>query len=63
MTAARLSRDSRDSLKSFRVHSLASDGRPSTTPEAPNVFLLHVAVRDSNHLRELALAAFTSARE
>ena len=64
MIAVRLSRHSRDYLESFRTHALA-------LPEVialyhlggTNDFLLHVAVRDSDHLRELALAAFTERPE
>jgi DNA-binding Lrp family transcriptional regulator len=60
----RLARHSRDQLESFRAHALA-------LPEVVALyhlggsddFLLHVAVRDAGHLRELVLSAFTERPE
>ena len=60
MVAIRLSRHSRAFVDSFREHALG-------TPEVRVVyhvagasdFLLHVAVRDAEHLRELVLSAIT----
>ena len=60
VVAVRLSRHSRALVDSFREHVLG-------TPEVRMVyhvagasdFLLHVAVRDPEHLRELVLSAFT----
>ncbi len=64
MVAIRLSRHTRDHVDSFRNHAL-------TFPEVRNIFyvggrtdfLLHVAVRDTGHLRHLALTAFSSRPE
>lgn len=64
MIAVRLSRHSRQLVDSFREHVL-------TLPEVvaiyhmagANDYLLHVAVRDSDHLRDLALSAFTTRPE
>jgi DNA-binding Lrp family transcriptional regulator len=60
----RLARHSRATVHSFREHALA-------LPEAIGLyhvagqhdFLVHVGVRDANHLRDLAMDAFTSRRE
>lgn len=62
--SVRLSRHSRELVASFRSHVL-------TLPEVVNFYhmagandyLLHVAVRDSDHLRDLALSAFTTRPE
>ena len=59
-----LARHARQQVKSFRQHALS-------LPEAIAVyhvagqhdFLVHVGVRDANHLRDLAMDAFTSRRE
>lgn len=64
MVAVRLSRHSRATVDSFREHL-------KSIPElmdiyhlaGANDFLLRVGVRDSNHLRELVLSAFTSRPE
>ena len=62
--AVRMARHSRDLVETFRAHLL-------TLPEVVSVyhmggendFLVHVAVRDANHLRDLALDAFTTRAE
>ena len=62
--AVRLARHSRDLVETFRAHLL-------TLPEVVSVyhmggendFLVPVAVRDANHLRDLALDAFTTRAE
>jgi DNA-binding Lrp family transcriptional regulator len=59
-----LARHSRQQVKSFRQHALS-------LPEAVAVyhvagqhdFLVHLGVRDANHLRDLAMDAFTSRTE
>lgn len=64
LVAIRLSRHSRELVEAFRAHALS-------VPEVvalyhlsgANDFLLHVAVRDAEHLRELALTAFTERPE
>jgi DNA-binding Lrp family transcriptional regulator len=64
LIAIRLSRHSRDLVEAFRAHALA-------VPEVvalyhvtgANDFLLHVAVRDADHLRDLALTAFSGRSE
>ncbi len=60
----RLARHARQQVKAFREHALS-------LPETVGVyhvagqhdFLVHVGVRDANHLRDLAMDAFTSRRE
>jgi DNA-binding Lrp family transcriptional regulator len=62
--SVRLARHSRDMVRSFRTHVL-------TIPEVRAIyhiagvtdFMIHVAVRDADHLRDLALTAFTTRRE
>ncbi len=64
IVAIRLTRHSRELVEAFRAHALEM-------PEVVAVyhtsgeddFLLHVAVRDAEHLRELALTAFTERPE
>lgn len=64
MIAVRLHRHSRELVESFRNHVLA-------LPEVCSVyhvaggddFLVHVAVQDADHLRDLALDAFTTRPE
>ncbi|MEM7356382.1 MAG: Lrp/AsnC family transcriptional regulator [Acidobacteriota bacterium] len=62
--AVRLGRHSRDLVRSFRAHAL---GLPEVLAifhmAGKNDFLVHVAVRDSDHLRDLALSAFTTRPE
>jgi DNA-binding Lrp family transcriptional regulator len=60
----RLARHARQQVKAFREHALS-------LPETVGVyhvaghhdFLVHVGVRDANHLRDLAMDAFTTRRE
>lgn len=62
--SVRLTTHSRDLVDTFRAHL-------STLPEVLSLyhmggeydFLVHVAVRDANHLRDLALDAFTTRSE
>lgn len=64
MVAVRLTRHSRGEVESFQRHLEA-------LPEVVTIFhvagandyLVHVAVRDASHLRELALSAFTERPE
>lgn len=64
MVVIRLTRHSRELVEAFRAHALS-------VPEVAtlyhlggaNDFLLHVVVRDAEHLRELALTAFTERPE
>lgn len=64
LVTVRLRRHARDVVESFFAHARA-------LPEVVQVFhttgasdaLVHVAVRDTDHLRELALAAFTERPE
>ncbi len=61
MIGVRLERHTRGAVESFRAHALA-------IPEVLAVyhvtgakdFLIHVAVRDAEHLRDLAMEAFTT---
>lgn len=64
MISVQLQRHSRDMVESFHRHLM-------TLPEAMAIYhvagthdyLVHVAVRDSDHLRDLALDAFTTREE
>ena len=64
MIAVSLTKHSRDLVESFRAHALS---RPEVLAvfhvAGANDFLLHVVVRDSDHLRDLALDAFTTRPE
>ncbi|HEX4954140.1 MAG TPA: Lrp/AsnC family transcriptional regulator [Thermoanaerobaculia bacterium] len=64
MISVRLERHSRGAVESFRAHvlSLPETVRVYHTAGA-NDFLIHVALRDADHLRELALSAFTERPE
>lgn len=60
----RLARHARKHVQTFRRHAL---GLPETLAlyhvAGHQDFLVHVAIRDANHLRDLALDAFTTRRE
>lgn len=64
MIAVRLTQHSREIVESFRAHVLAL---PETVAlyhlAGADDFLVHVAVRDADHLRDLALDAFTRRSE
>lgn len=64
MIAVRLTQHSRAVVESFRAHVLAL---PETVAvyhlAGADDFLVHVAVRDADHLRDLALDAFTRRSE
>lgn len=60
LIAVRLRQHSRDLVERFRAHVLSLHEVISLFHVAgANDFLVHVAVRDANHLRDLALDAFT----
>lgn len=64
LVAVRLARHSRVPFDAFREHVLALPEAVSVFHIAgANDFLVHVAVRDSDHLRELILDALTSRPE
>ncbi len=60
----RLARHARKQVRAFRQHALSL---PETIGlyhvAGQHDFLVHVGVRDANHLRDLAMDAFTSRRE
>ena len=59
-----LQRHSRDAVIAFRDHALALPEVVAVTHLTGAVdFLVHVAVRDTDHLRDLALEAFTTRDE
>lgn len=64
MIAVRLGQHSRPVVEAFQAHALA---RPEVVQvyhtTGANDFLIHVAVRDAEHLRDLALTAFTERPE
>lgn len=64
IVAVQLRRHSRDLVESFRAHAL---GLPEVVTlyhmSGANDFLIHIAVRDSDHLKELAMTAFTTRPE
>ncbi len=60
----RLQRHSRDAVRAFRDHALSLPEVVAATHLTGAVdFLIHVAVRDTDHLRDLALEAFTTRDE
>lgn len=62
--AVHLQRHSREAVTAFRDHALAQPEVVTVTHLTGAVdFLVHVAVRDTDHLRDLALAAFTTRDE
>jgi DNA-binding Lrp family transcriptional regulator len=64
MIAVRLRRHSRDLVDSFRDYVAELDEVRSVFHVAGgDDFLVHVAVRDSDHLRDLALDSFTTRPE
>ena len=62
--AVRLAQHSRDAFETFRAHLM---GLPEVVSiyhtGGENDFLVHVAVRDADHLRDLALDSFTTRAE
>jgi DNA-binding Lrp family transcriptional regulator len=64
MIAVRLRRHSREVVTSFREYVLAlTEVRAVYHVAGADDFLVHVAVRDADHLRDLAMDAFTTRRE
>ena len=62
--AVRLSHHSREAFESFRAHLLTlSEVISVYHTGGENDFLVHVAVRDADHLRDLALDSFTTRDE
>jgi DNA-binding Lrp family transcriptional regulator len=60
----RLARHARRQVRAFREHALSLPETIAVYHVAgPHDFLVHVGVRDANHLRDLAMDAFTSRRE
>lgn len=64
MVAVKLHQHARQMVEAFQEHAA---GRPEVVQvfhmAGANDFLVHVAVRDADHLRELALSAFTERPE
>lgn len=64
VVSVRLQQHSLDLVEAFRAHALALPEVVALYHMAgANDFLVHVAVRDSDHLRDLALTAFTTRPE
>lgn len=64
MVAIRLRRHSRDVVATFRAHALGLTETVAVYHVAGvNDFLIHVATRDADHLRDFALDAFTTRPE
>ena len=62
--AVRLSHHSREAFESFRSHLMTlSEVISVYHTGGENDFLVHVAVRDADHLRDLALDSFTTRAE
>jgi DNA-binding Lrp family transcriptional regulator len=60
----RLARHARQQVKEFREHALSLPETVAVYHVAgQHDFLVHVGVRDADHLRDLAMDAFTSRRE
>lgn len=64
LIAVRLTRHSRDDVKAFHLHALSLDEvRAVFHVTGRQDFVVHVAVRDTEHLRDLAMDAFTNRPE
>jgi DNA-binding Lrp family transcriptional regulator len=64
LVAIRLGQHSRPVVEAFQAHALALPEVVQTFhTTGANDFLIHVAVRDAEHLRDLALTAFTERPE
>jgi len=64
MIAVRLQRHSREIVASFREYVLSlTEVRAVYHVAGADDFLVHVAVRDADHLRDLAMDAFTTRNE
>jgi DNA-binding Lrp family transcriptional regulator len=64
MIGVRLQRHSREVVTSFREYVLAlAEVRAIYHVAGADDYLVHVAVRDADHLRDLAMDAFTTRRE
>ena len=64
MISVRLRRHSLDLVRAFRSYAIGLDEVLEVYHMAGNNdFLVHVAVRDSDHLRDLAMSAFTTRPE
>jgi len=64
MVAIRLARHSRELVDAFRRHALGlAEVLGCYHMAGANDFLLHVAVRDAEHLRDLTLSSFTTRPE
>jgi len=64
MIAVRLRRHAADEVEAFRHHAVALPEVISLSHvTGPNDFLVHVVVRDADHLRDLAVSGFTTMRE
>ena len=62
--AVRLAQHSRDAFETFRAHLMSLPEVVSIYHTGgENDFLVHVAVRDADHLRDLALDSFTTRAE
>ncbi len=64
MIAVRLRRHSAEEVETFRAHATAMPEVVSVSHvTGRNDFLVHVVVRDADHLRDLAVSGFTTLRE
>ena len=64
MIAVRLRRHAAEEVDAFRRHAASMPEVTSVSHvTGPNDFLVHVVVRDSNHLRDIAMGAFTAQPE
>lgn len=62
--AVRLRRHAAEEVNAFRRHAASMPEVISLSHlTGPNDFLVHVVVRDSDHLRQLAVSGFTTLRE
>lgn len=64
MIAVRLRRHAAEEVDAFRQHAARmSEVISISHVTGPNDFLVHVGVRDADHLRDLAVSGFTTMRE
>lgn len=64
LVSVSLTRHSRDQVRSFHLHALSLDEvRAAYHVTGPRDFVLHLAVRDTDHLRDVTMDAFTTRPE
>ncbi len=64
LVSVSLKRHSREAVRAFHLHALSLDEvRAAYHVTGPRDFVLHLAVRDTDHLRDVTMDAFTTHEE